>query len=58
MSVVHGSQAAQLLRWAVDDPETVGRYRAKVVAVPGSACAWWSGALPLIDTVARSGYRI
>jgi hypothetical protein len=45
MSVVHGSQAAQLPRWAVDDPETVGRYRAKVVAVPGSACAWWSGAL-------------
>jgi hypothetical protein len=45
MPVGHGSEAAKLLRWAVDDPETVRRYRAKVVAVPGSACAWWSGAL-------------
>jgi hypothetical protein len=45
MPVVHGSEAAKLLRWAVDDSDTVRRYRAKVVAVPGSACAWWSGAL-------------
>src|SRR5262249_19047048 len=40
-----GRRRPKLLRWAVDDPETVRRYRAKVVAVPGSACAWWSGAL-------------
>jgi hypothetical protein len=45
MPVGHGSEAARLLRWAVDDSDTVRRYRAKVVAVPGSACAWWSGAL-------------
>jgi hypothetical protein len=45
MPVVDGSEAARLLRWAVDDPETVRRYRAKVVSVPGSACAWWSAAL-------------
>jgi hypothetical protein len=45
MPVLHGSEAAKLLRWAVDDLETVRRYRSKVVSVPGSACAWWSGAL-------------
>ena len=33
------------LAWAPDDAETVRRYRAKIVAVPGSGCRWWSGAL-------------
>ena len=33
------------LAWALDDAETVGRYRVKIVTVPGSGCRWWSGAL-------------
>ncbi|MGI8697627.1 MAG: hypothetical protein ACR2J0_00540 [Mycobacteriales bacterium] len=33
------------LAWALDDAETVGRYRTKIVTVPGSGCRWWSGAL-------------
>lgn len=45
MPLVHGSAAAKLLRWAVDDPDTVLRYRAKVVSVPGSSCACWAAAL-------------
>jgi hypothetical protein len=40
-----GPEAARMLRWAIDDAETVRRYRAKVVAVPGWACAWWSGSV-------------
>jgi hypothetical protein len=45
MPVPYGSEAAKLLRWAIDDPDTVLRYRSKVVSVPGSSCAWWAAAL-------------
>jgi hypothetical protein len=45
MPVHQGSEAAKLLRRAIDDPDTVLRYRSKVVSVPGSACVWWAAAL-------------
>jgi hypothetical protein len=30
---------------ALADPDVVARYRAKVITVPGSDCAWWTGAV-------------
>jgi len=44
MPVHQGSETATRLRRAIDDPDTVLRYRSKAVSVPGSACAW--GQLP------------
>lgn len=34
-----------VLAWAVGDPATIARYRAKLIEAPGSACLWWIGAL-------------
>jgi len=34
-----------LLGAALRDGEVVGRYRDKIVAVPGSSCSWWRGAV-------------
>lgn len=34
-----------LLGAALLDGEVVGRYRDKIVAVPGSSCSWWRGAV-------------
>jgi hypothetical protein len=36
---------AAALRTGLADPATVGRYRAKVVEVPGAQCAFWAGAV-------------
>lgn len=30
---------------ALEDPATLGRYAEKIVRVPGSDCAWWTGAV-------------
>lgn len=30
---------------SVADPDTVNRWRAKTVCVPGSGCLWWTGAI-------------
>ena len=34
-----------LLGAALRDGEVVGRYRDKIVPVPGSSCSWWRGAV-------------
>lgn len=38
-------QALEALGTAAADAEVVARYRAKVVTVAGSDCAWWTGAI-------------
>jgi len=38
-------QAAAVLGSALRDPNVVARYQAKIDAVPGSECLWWSGAV-------------
>jgi len=45
MSPLTGEVRRAALQWALSDPETVSRYRAKVVVVAGSPCRWWRGAL-------------
>lgn len=45
MARLPSERAAQALRWALGDPETIERYWSHVRAVAGSPCAWWSGAL-------------
>jgi hypothetical protein len=45
MAAWPGEVAYQALCWALQDAETVQRYRSKVVTVPGSSCSWWSGAV-------------
>ncbi len=35
----------EVLAWAVTDPATIARYRAKLIQTPGSDCVWWIGAL-------------
>ena len=30
---------------ALDDAGVLGRWRSKIVTVPGSGCAWWTGAI-------------
>lgn len=45
MSPLTGEVRRAALDWALSDPETVSRYRAKVVVVGGSSCRWWRGAL-------------
>lgn len=37
--------SADLLERVVSDPVLVARYLSKVVRVPGSSCAWWTGAI-------------
>ncbi len=38
-------QALAVLGPAPADPNVVLRYQAKIDAVPGSECLWWSGAV-------------
>ncbi len=38
-------QALAVLGSALRDPSVVLRYQAKIDAVPGSECLWWSGAV-------------
>jgi hypothetical protein len=45
MAAWPGEVAYQAPCWALQDAETVQRYRSKVVTVPGSSCSWWSGAV-------------
>ena len=45
MAVLPSAETYAALRWAVSDPDTVARYRAKIVTVPGSSCAWWAAAV-------------
>lgn len=45
MGALPGEVAYQALCWALEDAETVQRYRSKIVTVPGSGCRWWSGAV-------------
>lgn len=40
-----GSGGVAALAEALADPEVVARYAAKVVQVPGTECAWWTGAI-------------
>ncbi len=40
-----GPTGGAALAGALADPEVVARWAAKVVQVPGSDCAWWTGAV-------------
>lgn len=40
-----GEQGLAALTAALGDPGVLARYRAKIVAVPGSECLWWAHAV-------------
>lgn len=45
MGRLPSERAAEALRWALGDAETIERYWSHVRVVPGSGCSWWAGAL-------------